>query len=316
MYRLPEWGRAHIEQAFDGAVRVVAFDESNPPGGLEETIDVYWGNYFSAARLERMPRLKWIHCASVGVNRAIVPEVALRQIAVTNSRGLLAAPVAAMVMGMIGALARGLHRGWQLRAEGALNRLQFDQYFDELHDLEGETCLIVGLGEAGTRVAAACAALGMTVEGIRNRSTAPPAGVARVHTLANLTEAVRTADFVVNLLPLTPATKGVFDQGVFQAMKPTASFINVGRGPTVDEAALIGALEAGTIASAGLDVFEVEPLPADSRLWTLPRTILMPHVACLSTRYWPRQIALLEDNIRLFAAGKPLANTVDFTLGY
>lgn len=296
-------------------MRVVPFDASGSMAG-EDQIDVYWGNYFQTAFLERMPRLRWIHCASVGVNRAATLEVKARGIVVTNSRGLLAAPVSAVVLGMICALGRGFHHASRLRTEGRLDRDTFDRYFDEMHDLEGETCLIVGVGEAGVRVATACAALGMRVTGIRRRPEHSDPNISRWFTLDELTEAVRDADYVVNLLPLTGRTTRVFAAPVFAAMKRSAFFINAGRGPTVDEASLVAALESGVIAGAGLDVFDIEPLPQQSRLWHLPQTILMPHVACLSVRYWPRQIALMNDNLRRFLDGQPLTNTIDFAQGY
>jgi phosphoglycerate dehydrogenase-like enzyme len=219
-------------------------------------------------------------------------------------------------MAMLCALARGFHHAWRLRAEGRLDRQVFDQYFDDMHDLEGETCLIVGLGDAGLRVAAACAALGMNVHGIKNRVTGRPAHVKRLGRLGELQEAAAVADYVVNLLPLTTETTGVFDANVLGAMKRSAFFINTGRGQTVDETALIGALESGAIAGAGLDVFSAEPLPASSPLWSLPNTIITPHVACLSINYWQRQIALFLDNLRLFQTRQPLINTIDPQLGY
>lgn len=316
LYCLPSWVNARIEDTFAGSVKLISFDANNSTPEAEAEIDVYWGNFFTADLLERMPKLKWIHCASVGVNRAAVPEVAQRNIVVTNSHGILTAPVSAAVMGMICALARGFHHAWRLRSEGRMDRLQFDQYFDEMHDLEGETCLIVGLGDVGSRVAATCAALGMKVSAIKNRIGELPPNVERVYPLQELVEAVRHADYVVNLLPLTVQTQNVFNDEVFAAMKATAFFINTGRGPTVGEPALIRALEQHKIAGAGLDVFNIEPLPQASALWNMPQTILMPHVACLSVNYWPKQISLLEENIRLFRAGKKLVNTIDFNLGY
>lgn len=316
LYSLPAGVKERLEETFHGAVKLVLFDERVAAPEVEAEVAVYWGNYFSAGLLDRMPGLKWIHCASVGVDRAAVPEIERRNVIVSNSRGILAAPVSAAAMGMICALARGFHHAWRLRSEGRLTRELFDQHFDDVHDLDGETVLVVGLGDAGRRVAAACIALGMKVIAIKNRVGESPPNVERVYSLEKLAEAAAEADYVVNLLPLTERTRGVFTEDVFRAMKVTAFFINVGRGQTVDELALVRALERHTIAGAGLDVFDVEPLPHSSALWKLPNTILTPHVACLSVHYWRKQIALFEQNVRLFMAGKNLVNTIDFRLGY
>ena len=316
MYSFPNWINERLQDKFSGQVRLISFDVNNPNSELESEIDIYWGNFFTVDLLSRMPKLKWIHCASVGVNRAAIPEVAKKNILVTNSRGMLSAPVSAVVIGMICSLARGFHYAWKLRSQGKLDRYHFEDHFEEMHDLEGETCLIVGLGDSGTRVAKVCSALGMRVTAIKNRSNKLPSYVDRIYSLKDLELAVFDADYIVNLLPLTPLTRNIFDDLIFNAMKCTAFFINVGRGQTVNEQALIQALKAKKIAGAGLDVFAAEPLEKSSELWQLPNTILMPHVACLSVNYWNKQISLLEKNIHLFMANKPLINNIDMYLGY
>lgn len=317
LYSVPASSIACIHEHFENSVKLVQFDATaHPNAKLEASIDVYWGNFFSVDLLDRMPQLKWIHCASVGVNRAVAPEVAARKIFVTNSHGVLAPQVSAAVIGMICALARGFHHAWRLRTEGRMNRFEFDYYFDEMHDLEGQRCLIVGLGDVGSRVAAVCVALGMKVTAIKKRPSQVPISIDRVYTLDELTAAVSDADYVVNLLPLTAKTTDVFNDDIFDAMKPSAFFINAGRGQTVNEAALIRALAHKRIAGAGLDVFAVEPLPASSPLWGMQSVILMPHVACLSTHYWRKQTQLLKDNINSFRNGAPLKNLIDLSVGY
>jgi phosphoglycerate dehydrogenase-like enzyme len=124
------------------------------------------------------------------------------------------------------------------------------------------------------------------------------------------------ADHVVNVLPRTPDTERMFDGAAFAAMKPTAFFVNIGRGATVDESALIEALRAGSIGGAALDVFEVEPLPDDSPLWTMPNVLISPHRAG-DHDGWPRDVvALFADNLGRYLAGEPLRNVVDIELGY
>lgn len=278
--------------------------------------EAYWGDRFSLTMLADLPRLRWIHCASVGFDKVAVPEVKARGITVTNSAGLFAAPVATATVGLITALARGYHHAWRLRREGRLDRVTLDVHFDEVRDLEGDRVLIAGLGDIGRRVATACAALGMHVSAVRSKAGPAPRGIERVYGPADLRRAVKDADFVVNLLPLTSRSTKVFDRSVFAAMKRGAFFVNTGRGATVDEAALVAALRSGRLAGAGLDVYATEPLPRSSPLWNLDNVILTPHTACVSGRYWPRQVELFAENARRLRAKRPLLNRVNLEKGY
>ena len=124
------------------------------------------------------------------------------------------------------------------------------------------------------------------------------------------------ADHVVNVLPITPATHRMFGSSQFAAMKPTALFVNIGRGATVDEPALIQALRGGVIAGAALDVFEEEPLPAEDPLWRMPNVLVSPHRAGDHEGWKSDVVALFVDNLRRFVAGEPLRNVVDVELGY
>jgi phosphoglycerate dehydrogenase-like enzyme len=127
---------------------------------------------------------------------------------------------------------------------------------------------------------------------------------------------LREADYVVNALPLTSQTRGLFDEAAFRAMRPGATFINVGRGGTVREATLSRALRRGWIRGAGLDVFETEPLPPESELYTLPNVIVSPHCADLTAAALLRVADLVVDNVRRFVSGRPLRNLVDKEAGY
>ncbi len=121
---------------------------------------------------------------------------------------------------------------------------------------------------------------------------------------------------MVITLPLTPRTRHLFDESLFQAMKPSAYVINIGRGPVIDERALVKALQRGWIAGAGLDVFEKEPLPDDSPLWDMQNVILTPHVSGMTAQYDERAIDLFVANLRRYLAGEPLINLVDREAGY
>ena len=316
LYRVPEDTLDSLHATFPGLDVVPV----NVPGASPHDAagcEVYWGNRITAETVRLMPSLRWIHFGSVGTDRARIPEVKERGIRVTSSRGLMVAPMVASAVAFITGLARGIHHCARLRTEGRLSRESYDEYFDQIQDLQGQRCLIVGLGDVGHRLAEVCAAFGMKVDAIRRSTAAPPPPVVeRQFTLDQLDEAARDADYVVNLLPATAETAGVFDGAVFGRMRPGAFFINIGRGETVDEPALIRALNRNEIAGAGLDVFAREPLTAESELWDLPNVMLTPHVAGLSSRYWSLQADLFTDNLDRFLSGRPLRNEVDLNRGY
>ena len=152
--------------------------------------------------------------------------------------------------------------------------------------------------------------------GVRRNPIGDAADVDELIGPDQLFDALPEADFVVNILPLTAATRHLFDRQAFAIMKPDAYFINVGRGGTVDEDALIEALCAGEIAGAGLDVFEQEPLPADSPLWGMTNVIITSHYAGLTPAYDSRALEIFLGNLGRYRRGEPLRNVVDKRLGY
>jgi phosphoglycerate dehydrogenase-like enzyme len=154
------------------------------------------------------------------------------------------------------------------------------------------------------------------VRGIARTSRAPDDVFERIGHADDLLAELAEADHVVNVLPRTASTERMFDAAAFAAMKPTAFFVNIGRGATVDEAALIDALATGGIAGAALDVFEEEPLPAENPLWLMPNVLVSPHRAGDHEGWESDVVALFVDNLRRSVAGEPLRNVVDIELGY
>jgi phosphoglycerate dehydrogenase-like enzyme len=177
--------------------------------------------------------------------------------------------------------------------------------------LPGSTALIVGVGGIGAETARLCAAFGMRVLGTDARLTERPAGVAELHQPAELDTLLPSADFVILTVPHTPETEGFMNAERFGRMKPSAFFINIGRGMTTRLDDLVQALQAGRIAGAALDVFEQEPLPADHPLWDAPNVLLTPHTAGYGPFLDDRRLEIIVDNARRFAAGSPLRNVVD-----
>jgi D-2-hydroxyacid dehydrogenase (NADP+) len=158
--------------------------------------------------------------------------------------------------------------------------------------------LIIGLGQVGDRIKAVCSAMGMTVYSIRK------------NTISQLNSFLPKADYVFNLLPLTPETEKIIGYWQFRKMKDSAFFINVGRGETVDQTALLQALREGQISGAGLDVFEKEPLSENSALRKIPSAIVMPHVAGVSQLYWRKEYSLFRKNLKRYLKKQPLINRV------
>jgi D-2-hydroxyacid dehydrogenase (NADP+) len=169
--------------------------------------------------------------------------------------------------------------------------------------LDGKTAVIVGVGVVGIAIGEALKALGMTVIGV-TRMPRAIAGFDEMMPTDRLAEAARRADYLINVLPAETQNLGIFSAEVIAAMKPTAYFINGGRGHTVDEAALVAALRAGRIAGAGLDVFQKSPLPPDSPFWDLPNVFITPNVGGYIVEYEEQIMPLVIDNMRLFLAGR------------
>lgn len=252
--------------------------------------------------------LRWIQAASAGVDGLLFPELVDSEVVVTNAHGVFDRPIAEHVTAMLllfakdlrGVLERQRRREWRPR---------------DTETLEGKRLLVVGVGSIGRAIARTAKAFGMMVRGV-GRTTRPDALFGTVMGVDELHDALRWADVVVDALPATPATHHLFDAEAFAAMNPWVRFVNVGRGSTVDEAALIEALRAGRIAAAALDVFETEPLPPDSPLWELPNVVITPHVAGDVAGWREAVVELFVENLERYLTGEPLKGVVDKRLGF
>jgi phosphoglycerate dehydrogenase-like enzyme/glyoxylase-like metal-dependent hydrolase (beta-lactamase superfamily II) len=261
-------------------------------------------------------KLRWVQVGSAGVEWYLeIPQLGSGDVLLTNGQKLASPEIAEHVMALARALARGLDHALAAQAEGDWKRREITSSA-HLARLRGKTMLVVGLGGIGTEVARLAAAAEMRVTGIRSSRRSGPPFVDRVGLTEDLAEFIAEADVVVNCLPMTPDTADIFDTALFEAMKDTATFVNVGRGGTVDTDALLAALEEGRIAGAGLDVTDPEPLPADHPLWKAPNVIITPHYAARSDIGRERRWLLYRENFRRFVAGEPLLSVVDPERGY
>lgn len=269
-----------------------------------------FGNDLTSADVEGMPELKWLYVMSAGVDRVPLAQLEKKGVIVTNARGIHAVPMAEHAFGlMLGAA----------RQSRLLFARQLEHQWDRetrFFELSGLTLGIVGTGAIGSEIARKAAAFDMQVIGL-NTDGRPVRGFSRAYSQAGLHELLRLSDIVVLCLPLTPQTRHLVAAAEFDVMKESAWLINIARGAVVDEPALISALRSRRIAGACLDVFEAEPLPAESPLWEMTNVIITPHVAGTSPSYMTRAIELLTLNYRILRSGRTdLINRVTTSKGY
>jgi len=286
--------------------------------GAAADADAAFGG-FNAERLRAVlagaPKLRWVHTFSAGVDRHVPEMAGYERVLLTNNSGAYDVPIAEHVIAMIFAAAKRLPE--HLAAQGH-HEWQRDLRHAEVRDA---TLVILGMGSIGSELARLACGVGMRVIGVRRDATrrdARPAlgGVDRIVSTDRFAEVAREADYLAVTAALTPQTRGMVSADVLRALKPTAWVINIARGPIVDEAALVVALEEKRIGGAALDVFETEPLPADSPLWSVDNAILTAHVSNSSPKVRERSLALVAENVRRFKAGEPLLNLVDRAAGY
>ncbi len=262
--------------------------------------------------LATAPRLRWFHGWGAGVDGLLRhPGLAERDFILTNTSGIHPNQMTEHTLALMLAFARRLPEALRAQAGRTWRHMENTEVFE----LAGKTLLVVGLGAIGQRIAHVAAALGMHVLGIRRRP-GPLPGIEHVAGIESLPEHLPEADFVVLVTPLTPETRGLIGERELRLMKQDAILINVARGGVVDEAALVHALRGGWIAGAGLDVFEQEPLPADSPLWDMPNVIITGHYGGVTPAYDDRAFEVFLDNLGRYRAGEPLRNVVDKRLGY
>ncbi len=260
-------------------------------------------------------RLRWVAIMSAGVEECLGKSALERPgLTVTNMRAVAGPVMAEHTIALMFALSRSLQVSIARQATGEGWNRNFAG--SQPQALDGKTLLVVGLGGIGTEVARRAHALGMKVIATRNSSKAGPDYVSYVGLPDELPTLVTQADVVVSSLPLVPATTNLFDAKMFARMKKTAFFINVGRGGSVVTDDLVAALNSGTIAGAGLDVTEPEPLPKDHALWKAKNVIISPHMSALSDLGQAARLAILREQVRRFAAGDKLLSVVDFRKGY
>lgn len=263
------------------------------------------------------PNLRWLALASAGAEHVLRMGFAQARpaLTITTASGVHGAPISEFVLSVLLIWTRR----WREILAAQDERAWPDSPLALLgSELEGATLGIIGLGAIGRRVAQLGRAFGMRVVAQR-RSATPGQSDPDVDELLppdRLADLLAQADYIVISAPNTAETQRLITAERLRQMKRSAVLINIARGDLVDEEALIAALRDGTIAGAGLDVFETEPLPTSSPLWSMPNVILSPHISGVTLRYSQRLTTLFLENVARLRAGQPLRNVVDPARGY
>jgi D-2-hydroxyacid dehydrogenase (NADP+) len=276
--------------------------------------DVFVGGLTPDA-LRAARQLQWFASTSTGVDRyVIMPELRESDIILTNARGVHGGCLAESAFGMILAFTRGIRESifYQMRSEWASRELR-----SKLVELKGATMGIIGFGTVGQAVAHLAQAHGMRILAVDLYPARHPDYVSELWPVGRLHDLLRVADYVMVTVPFTPQTANMIGEEEFALLKPSAMLVGMSRGGIIDQAALARALREGRLAAAALDVFDPEPLPADSELWGVPNLLITPHIAGGTQYEHDYFVEILDDNLGRFLRGeRPLRNQVDKEAGF
>jgi D-2-hydroxyacid dehydrogenase (NADP+) len=314
-WRVPKSQVERLRRQFPQVTFTHALTDAEAFDAMEST-DVALASRMSPAMVEHAPRLRWVHSTAAAVGILPLKELAARNIAVTNSRGIQAAAIAEFVIGGLLAHARRFHLMWdaQRQRRWIQNELTRDAW---PWSIRGRTMTIVGLGTIGQEVARRAHAFGMRVTGVRRRVERPkPPFLDRVAGPNELDSTLRGCDVLVIAAPSIDETDRLIGAERLGMLNHGAIVINVARGKIIDGEALIRELQNGHLGGAVLDVFEKEPLDPASPLWTLPNVIISPHASGVRPDHWDEVIDLFSENLQRFQRGEPLLNLVDVHAGY
>ncbi|MBW1709542.1 MAG: D-2-hydroxyacid dehydrogenase [Deltaproteobacteria bacterium] len=275
-------------------------------GDIASKVEVVFG-LRPASLFKEMPNIRWAQQTGAGANWLLdAPEVVQSDMILTNASGVHAIPIAEHILALMLTLSRGIQHSILRQAGHKWERR------GRITELDGATLGLIGVGKIGEKTAEKAKGLNMRVLGMRRASP----HIDKMYGPDGLKDLLEESDWVVITAALTAETMGMIGEEQFKAMKESAFIINIGRGPIIQEKAMIKALQKGWIAGAGLDVFEQEPLPEDSPLWDMKNVVITPHYAGATPHYVDRLIEIFTENLKRYQAGLPLINVVDKKLGY
>lgn len=280
--------------------------------GRDATVLLQWSGTpeLLRAALASCNDVRWIHSRAAGVDNVLFPKLINSEVLLTNGSGIFSASLGEFVLGAILYFAKDLRR--MVRNQIAERWEPFD-----IEEIDGQTVGIVGYGDIGRAVASRVKPLGMHVLATkRHPPTTPDSLVERFYRPEDRGEMMAVCDYIVATAPLTAETRHMIGEAEFAAMKASTVVINVGRGPVIDEAALVGMLATQRIRGAALDVFEHEPLPVGHSLYKLENVLLSPHCADHTAHWQDEAMRFFLEQYKSFQKGEPLRNVVDKRLGY
>lgn len=290
------------------------------PGAVLEAVgdaEIYFGFGISRELFLAAPALRWVHSAAAGARASLFPELRSGEVIFTNSAGVYGEPLAEWAVAAMLYFSRGLDLALRGKRDHCWPYDDMAATGHPLREVAGATIGIVGYGGIGRAIGRRARALGMRVLAVRSRDDAAPAeGADETFGPAGLGTVLERSDFLVLSLPETAGTTGLIGASELARMRPDSVLLNLSRGGIVDEDALADALASNRIRGAALDVFRQEPLPADSRLWTLDNVLITPHAGAISPGFWERETELMVRNIGHYLAGSPMENLVDKVQGY
>lgn len=302
-----------IREAASGKVYYYKSEEEALNDGIDAEVLFIWGGSgkMPEAWCTASKKLQWVNSFSAGVNPIMDGTISKLPIRLTNAKGIHGKTMGVTTMGYIISFLR--HFPKLLTQQKA--HVWDKSCASTLREPTGLTVGIIGAGAIASEVARLCKAMDMTVLGVK-RSVTPLENYDKVYSNTEMDEVLAVSDFVVLLTPLTDATRGLIGAEQLAKMKSSAVLINIARGPVVDTAALVDALQRGVIAGAALDAVDPEPLNADSPLWDMENVIITPHCSADSTLYMDRAMAQFCENIRHFEKGEPLFNEINLANKY
>jgi phosphoglycerate dehydrogenase-like enzyme len=258
------------------------------------------------------PRVQWVHSRSAGLDGVLFPELTDHPVPLTNGSGVFSASLGEFALGAMLFFAKDFRRLVKNQMAG-----RWEQFDIEM--ISGKTLGIVGYGDIGRAVATRARAMGMRILAVKRHG--PPMYnvdplVDRIYSPENRREMLAVCDYVVAAAPLTAETRGMIGEAEFASMKPEAVILNLGRGPVIDEAAMIRALAERRIRGAALDVFDSEPLPEGHPFFQLENVLLSPHSADHTHDWLDLAMRFFVEQYERFYKGVPLHNVVDKKLGY
>ena len=315
IWTIPQEYVDRLRRAFPSHAFVHAHDDEEGVRLIPDA-EVAFSSQINPQHLRAANQLRWIQSPSAGVGGMLYPEMLASAVVITNARGTSGDIIAEHILAVTLALFRRLPLAFARQAQKTWAQ-------DELgaspgnRPIAGAHFLIVGMGAIGRATATRLAALGASVTGIRRNLGAPaPPGFHAVRRLAELQDALRSADVVVIAAPQTRETRGLIGAPELACMKQDAVVVNVSRGALLDQDALAHRLRAGRLGGAALDVFRHEPLDPDDPLWEVPNLLITPHTSGFRPDHWDAVTELFAENLRRFERREPLLNVVDKQAGY